>query len=426
MNKTLYTLCIVISVSLSLRAQVFSDSFTSSSTPQPSASWIDSKVLKERWKNVRIIGIGEASHGTREFFEIRHALTSFLIQEMNVKFILVEASNLRMELLNQYIQGDSVSLDSALLAMQRWVLRTASFRENIIWLKHYNATRPTNQRTQIFGIDQDNYTASSLRLVEVLRHIQPTDTFADHIFDKLNLAQKISAFQRLKKMEKDEVEKLFSVFDEIENYLHQSIFAQLDVNHHKKWEEALYHLENLRAVWRYALASAKSSGKGYSLIRDREMARNVNWRMNRISVEEKVVIWAHNEHIERANMRMKGMGYYLDKDWGDLYYALGLEFKEGRCTVFDPSQQKLVTSYFDPPTTGIEHYLTNNAQEIQFLDLHHRDYQHLANHKIWIHDIPAIRIDKKYALEKIKPIKHFDGIVYVRTSHPSLILYMNK
>lgn len=52
----------------------------------------DLQRLKPLLAGVRIIGLGEQTHGTREFFRMKHRLVSFLVREMGVRTFALEAS----------------------------------------------------------------------------------------------------------------------------------------------------------------------------------------------------------------------------------------------------------------------------------------------------------------------------------------------
>ena len=56
------------------------------------AGFDDLQPLKSVLKDVRVIGLGEATHGTREFFQFKHRMLEFLVQEMGYTVFAIEAS----------------------------------------------------------------------------------------------------------------------------------------------------------------------------------------------------------------------------------------------------------------------------------------------------------------------------------------------
>src|SRR6516225_241427 len=52
----------------------------------------DLRPLKQLFKNVRFIGLGEQTHGTREFFQFKHRMLEFLVNELGFRVVAIEAS----------------------------------------------------------------------------------------------------------------------------------------------------------------------------------------------------------------------------------------------------------------------------------------------------------------------------------------------
>src|SRR5687767_7134593 len=73
-----------------------------------SGGYADLHSLKRIFQGVRIIGLGEATHGTLEFFVFKHRLLEFLIKEMNVRVLAIETGYSSTAQINDYIMGKSV------------------------------------------------------------------------------------------------------------------------------------------------------------------------------------------------------------------------------------------------------------------------------------------------------------------------------
>lgn len=74
----------------------------------------DLKPLERVLREVRIIGLGEATHGTREFFLFKHRLLEFLVKEMNVRVLAIETGYSSTSDINDYVMGKSVNAAQAL------------------------------------------------------------------------------------------------------------------------------------------------------------------------------------------------------------------------------------------------------------------------------------------------------------------------
>ncbi|MCI0392115.1 MAG: erythromycin esterase family protein [Acidobacteria bacterium] len=74
--------------------------------------------------------------------------------------------------------------------------------------------------------------------------------------------------------------------------------------------------------------------------RDYYMAENIQYLMKTEGPGTKMVVWAHNGHIQTGNLgQLPAMGNYLRKFFGDAYYALGFSFNEGGFQARDMSQK---------------------------------------------------------------------------------------
>ncbi|MBS6006169.1 MAG: erythromycin esterase family protein [Clostridium baratii] len=116
----------------------------------------DLNALKPILKDKEIIGVGEATHGTKEFFEMKHRLFKFLVEEMDFKVFAMEESMSNMELINEYILGKDYKLDklmSNLLAP--W--QTKEMMDLINWAKEYNNKVSKENKIRFYGFDsQEN------------------------------------------------------------------------------------------------------------------------------------------------------------------------------------------------------------------------------------------------------------------------------
>ena len=63
----------------------------------------DLQPLKALLKDVKVVGLGEATHGTREFFQFKHRLLEFLVTEMGFTALVIEGSYTGFQPINDYI-----------------------------------------------------------------------------------------------------------------------------------------------------------------------------------------------------------------------------------------------------------------------------------------------------------------------------------
>lgn len=109
-------------------------------------------------KRVRVVGIGDASHGTREFYKWRNRITQLLIKH-GFNAIAIEADQEDAKVIDRCIRHpDSVSIDpGAVLAKQRhwpsWLWANAETVEFCRWLQGYNRNAPIERQVRWQGLD---------------------------------------------------------------------------------------------------------------------------------------------------------------------------------------------------------------------------------------------------------------------------------
>lgn len=138
----------------------------------------DYDPLLELIGDARFVLIGEASHGTHEFYEERARITRRLIAEKNFTAVAVEADWPDAYRVNRYIQGlgEDTNSDSALAGFKRfptWMWRNTEVINFIEWLRGYNSTlAPHIPRIGFYGLDLYSLFTS---ISEVLRYLDRVD-----------------------------------------------------------------------------------------------------------------------------------------------------------------------------------------------------------------------------------------------------------
>jgi erythromycin esterase-like protein len=102
--------------------------------------------------------LGEASHGTHEFYRERIRITQRLIAEQGFTAVAVEADWPDAYRVNRYVRGASDDRDAreALSGFQRfpsWMWRNTEVRDFIEWLREFNTDRPRHRQVGFYGLD---------------------------------------------------------------------------------------------------------------------------------------------------------------------------------------------------------------------------------------------------------------------------------
>ncbi|HLM61675.1 MAG TPA: erythromycin esterase family protein, partial [Pyrinomonadaceae bacterium] len=140
----------------------------------------DYDPLMELIGDARFVMLGEATHGTHEFYSERARITRRLIEEKGFDAVVLEADWTDVNRVNRYIHGerkDTVA-EKALSDFDRfprWMWRNAEFRDFVDSLKTINARPDNTRRVSIYGMDLYGFSGSAKATID---YFKQTDTDA--------------------------------------------------------------------------------------------------------------------------------------------------------------------------------------------------------------------------------------------------------
>ena len=126
---------------------------------RPFRSASDLDPLLARAEGVRLVLLGEASHGTSEFYTVRDQISRRLVEEQGFRFLAVEGDWATIHLLNKYVKdlpGAPDSARTAMLGFDRWPVWMWANEETLAlveWLREHNRARKPEDRVGLYGMD---------------------------------------------------------------------------------------------------------------------------------------------------------------------------------------------------------------------------------------------------------------------------------
>ena len=120
-------------------------------TPEAGHGFDDMKPLKKIIGDARIVSLGEATHGTREFFQLKHRMLEFLASEMGFTIFSIEANMPEAYRLNDYVLNGVGDPAKLLKGMYFWTWDTQEVLEMIRWMREFN--KSGKGRVQFTGFD---------------------------------------------------------------------------------------------------------------------------------------------------------------------------------------------------------------------------------------------------------------------------------
>lgn len=136
---------------------------------QPSGSTKEFLPLIPLLKGVRIVGMGESTHGQREVFQMKHRMFRFLVEKLEFTVLALEASMAKCQAMDEYVltgQGDPAA---AVKAQGFWTWSTQEVLELILWMREYNQDPNHKRKLRVVGVDMQDRDGCYDRMVEILK-----------------------------------------------------------------------------------------------------------------------------------------------------------------------------------------------------------------------------------------------------------------
>ncbi len=136
------------------------------------------EALLESIGEARLVLLGEATHGSHDFYALRAALTQRLIAEHGFTAVAVEADWPDALRVNAFIhgEGEDMAVEGALGSFERfprWMWRNHEVAELLRWMRAHNAAQPPEQRAGFYGLDLYSLHASLRAVVAYLEQVDP-------------------------------------------------------------------------------------------------------------------------------------------------------------------------------------------------------------------------------------------------------------
>ncbi|MEB3278082.1 MAG: erythromycin esterase family protein [Lyngbya sp.] len=292
-----------------------------------SGTTTDYDLLLDAIGDSRFVLIGEASHGTHEFYQQRAEITRRLIAEKGFTAVAVEADWPDAYRINRYVRGvsdDATSLD-ALGNFQRfptWMWRNIDVLNFIDWLRHYNDSLPKDAvKTGFYGLDLYSLYTSIEAVLKYLDTVDPEAAararYRYSCFDQFGEDSQqygyATSFGLSKPCEQDVLNQLVDIRRQAAEYAQRD--GRIPEDEFFYAEQNARLIKNAEEYYRSMFRGRISSWN----LRDRHMAETLNQLVTHFEQQgqpTKVVVWEHNSHLGDA--RATDMGAAGELNVGQL------------------------------------------------------------------------------------------------------------
>jgi len=270
----------------------------------------------DRFGDARVVLLGEATHGTSEFYRARAAITRRLIVKHGFNIIAVEADWPDAARIDDYVrhQAPRPRRGDAFVRFPTWMWRNIEVLEFADWLRSHNSPLPEQQRVSFHGLDVYSLSESIHAVLAYLDKVDPQAAAeARHRYGCLTPWQDEPAHYGRAVVHGGRP----SCEDRAVAQLHELLRNRLEYvgKDGESWFDATQNARIVRAAERYYRAMYRSSTESWNL-RDRHMFDTLRSLLIHRGDSAKAVVWAHNSHV--GNAAATAMGWQGEFNIGEL------------------------------------------------------------------------------------------------------------
>jgi len=365
--------------------------------------------------SVRIVALGEATHGNAEFQQLKLDVFKLMVEKYGVKAFALEGDYGGCEAVNQYIHGGEGTAEEAAAAIGFPIYRTKEMAELIEWMRKYNESAAEGEDLRFYGFDMQLYERSYQYLLKEAKAYALPTADLEKLWDQSEgkFSASYTADQKAKVIEAVKQDLL---------QLNDSTTAQA------------VHLADM-LLQNIALGKVINDMLKGNVLRDSLMFVNTHWIMAQEEARgnECIFISGHNGHIQRVHdygTIGKAMGALLSNELGKAYYAIGTDFYKARVSLpkgfgADRNNQRSNHTFFshDPLAKAAK----KCEYEICWLDFSKIPDSSALKQQItdytWMGDVgeghtPLMAILPMSYRDWVSPSGLYDGVIFVAKARP--------
>tara|TARA_R110000868_G_scaffold244231_1_gene500374 strand:- start:376 stop:1623 length:1248 start_codon:yes stop_codon:yes gene_type:complete len=366
-----------------------------------------SRKLDSIFQDIRVFGFGEATHGTKEFFDLKIKFFKYVVKNHGVKNFAIEASYGNCIAINNYIHGEVGDSKTLLSQIGFWTWNCKEILDLIEWMKAYNLGKNANDQLSFNGIDSTDCTTVAKIIYNYIN-----DSNIQNKEEYLKIIGIYIKVQNIKSTKKNELKLHLAAMNNLKIILKNDTAKNSE-----------FYVRTQEAIIQYI-----EFGLNYSqTTRDIQMAENVTKILTTSGVQSKVFLWAHNLHVSKDKVQPNSpsMGHHLKDQYKNQYYSVGFDFATGKFNVYSITENRLTTITIDKVMKNTSSETFNNSA----LDNYLLDFKtakktsvldDFLNSKVMHQGIGSTYSPKMVIEERLA--NSFDALLFVKKTKESTLL----
>lgn len=277
----------------------------------------------DRYASARVVLLGEASHGTSEFYRARAAITRRLIERHGFSIVAVEADWPDAATIDRHVRGLPQRRRNVVpfSRFPTWMWRNRDVDDFVAWLRQHNSSLPADQRVRFQGLDLYSMSNSMAEVLAYLDRVDPQAAAqARARYGCLApWAHEPAAYGRVALSEghaRCEAPVMKVLTDLLQ---HELDYARQDGD---LFFDAAQNARVVSNAEKYYRVMYYGSHESWNL-RDTHMFQTLRQILDHVGPQARAVVWAHNSHIGDARVTEMGasrgelnLGQLCREEWG--------------------------------------------------------------------------------------------------------------
>src|SRR5690348_7031431 len=338
---------------------------------------IDDRTFGEffaRYSDARVVCLGEASHGTSEFYRARAAISRRLIERHGFNIVAIEGDWPDCATVDRYVRHrEARELEfTAFERFPMWMWRNEEVDAFVRWMRRHNESRDYERMCGFYGLDLYNLSGSMRAVIDFLEKEDPDlaalahrrygclDPWAEDpaIYGRHSLLEgyarcEVGVIQMLKDLLQKQVDCFGPECDE--------------------WLDAAANARLVKDAEAYYRIMYQGSAESWNL-RDRHMFDTLNMILDAKGPNGKAIVWAHNSHVGNAaftdmgmNRRELNIGQLVKEKWDARARLIGFGTHTGTVAAADDWDEPMRIKHVKPSLSESYERMAHDSEIESFL-----------------------------------------------------------
>ena len=269
-------------------------------------------------ENVQVVGLGEASHGTKEYHQMKAEVFKALVANNGCQTFIIEGDFGGALKVDAYIHGAEGTAENVVGEIGFKIYCTQEMANLLDWMRSYNKNVPEGKDLHFYGMDMQRYDNNKEYLFSVLDVAAPTlSKKYKTSFSPLTDEARLTLSEDVLNRSKEDALALLKEMDALESDI-IAVSGQTAFDFARESANTIYECSEILL----------SNNSDYNSLRDKYMSEKVSWFLQH-GDDRVLFINGHNGHIGKTSASgYTCLGELLAKNIGESYFAIGTDSED--------------------------------------------------------------------------------------------------